>query len=103
VCLDDRTSDGWFIPGELDDVLADQEWSNDVREFAGLGARLQISQRDAHEYSSASHLLEIMDFRARPHWTVLATDVCGLPWYRRSVRSRTARGQNTMRAARCRS
>ena len=36
VCLDDRTSDEWFSPAELDDVLADQAWSDDVREFARL-------------------------------------------------------------------
>jgi hypothetical protein len=80
VCLDDRTSDEWFNPAELDDVLADQAWSDDVREFARLGARQQVSLRDVHEYHAASKLLEVIDARARPHWTVLATDVWGLPW-----------------------
>jgi hypothetical protein len=36
-------------PAELGDVLTDRAWSDDVREFARLGARQQISQRDVHE------------------------------------------------------
>jgi hypothetical protein len=50
VCRDDRTSDEWFIPGWLDDVLADPGWSDDVREFAGLGTGKPISRRVADEY-----------------------------------------------------
>jgi hypothetical protein len=80
VCLDDRTSEEWFNPAELDDVLADPAWSEDVREFARLGAHQHVSLRDVHEYHAASHLLEVIDARARPSWTVLATDVWGLPW-----------------------
>jgi hypothetical protein len=67
-------------PAELDAVLADRGWSDEVREFAGLDVRQQVSRRDVHEYHAASHLLEVIDARARPGWTVLATDVWGLPW-----------------------
>jgi hypothetical protein len=80
VCRDDRTSDEWFIPGWLDDVLADPGWSDDVREFAGLGAGQPISGRVADEYFFAGYLLEFLDSRSRPGWTVLATDVWGMPW-----------------------
>jgi hypothetical protein len=34
-------------------------------------------------YFSALHLRNVTDARARPHWTVLATDVWGLPWLAR--------------------
>jgi len=50
------------------------------REFARLDARQQISQRYVHEYHAASRLLEVIDARARNRWTVLTTDVWGLPW-----------------------
>lgn len=80
VCLDDRTSEEWFDPTELDAVLANPDWSDEVREFAGLDAGQQISQRDVHEYHAASYLDRVIDVRARPHWTVLAADVWGLPW-----------------------
>jgi hypothetical protein len=80
VCRDNRTSDRWFISGWLDDVLADPDLSDDVREFAGLGTGKAISRRVADEYFFAGYLLEFIESRSRPGWTVLATDVWGMPW-----------------------
>lgn len=83
VCLDDRSRAPWVAEtGEL--FLArlkeDPELDRQARRLLELADDQSISIRSAVEVASTLAVAEQLQRFTRPGWTILATDVYGLPW-----------------------
>jgi hypothetical protein len=84
ICLDERstgstvTAAGQAFMARLD---GDPGLAGQARQFLGLAPGEAMSLRGATEASSYVALAEELRRRDRPGWTILATDVHGLPWH----------------------
>lgn len=88
ICMDERTSaehiDAWLELYQTigsDSDLTSNEVESEVREYAGLSAKEPITDRDRAEYAVALLVEEEIELRERTGWTLLATDLYGLPWW----------------------
>jgi len=84
ICLDER-SNGRFVTATAQAFMARLEdnsgLARQARKFLGLAFSAAIPLRGATEASSYLALAQELRRRARPGWTILATDVHGLPWH----------------------
>src|SRR5258708_2298325 len=79
VCLDDRA----VLPKNAAKVAAKVLDSRGLRSETGeilLQAREEDLPRSAWQLSAYDVIADRLASAARPGWTVLATDICGLPW-----------------------
>jgi hypothetical protein len=86
VCLDQCTSAEHFDQ-DIAEILADPLSCATVRDFAHLSEDEPVTPRAVHETTSGYLLLDAIDTRARPQWTILATDLWGFPWRHDGTRS----------------
>ena len=83
VCLDQRSTLDPFVLRQARDTLAtlrSNRQTDLVRQFLGLKTGERISWPGVVEFMAATALDAILESYRRPGWTVLAGDVCGLPW-----------------------
>ena len=51
-----------------------------LREFANIGDA-ELTSHDIADFVAAGCLTAELDRRAQTGWTLLGTDICGMPWY----------------------
>lgn len=64
-----------------DSEMTPDEVELEVRDYAGLGEGEPTSDQDRAEYVADLLVAEELERRERTGWTLLATDIYGLPWY----------------------
>lgn len=93
LCLDDRTS-----PIHIEDIelvreaMVEQGHLDDLRSYRGLDSGEDIDDWTLHEAISYDLVDGTLVSYARPGWTVLATDIHGLPWDWREASTRLSHG-----------
>ncbi len=91
VCLDERAAPSLEVLDMGADVvkqlLDDRELDEEVRDVLELGPHDAVSATAAAGYCAGAALADEMIRYERAGWTVLATDVHGLPWYGERLQS----------------
>lgn len=83
ICLDERSYEPWVAEtGEwfLARLAEDPHLDRQARQLLQVGDDAKIAPRDAAQVASMLALAGHIQRYVRPGWTVLATDVYGLPW-----------------------
>jgi hypothetical protein len=88
VCHDERTAGSWLEESEViyRNWLAEssegdvRDLETSLREFANIG-NAELDLHDIADFVSAECLAAELDLKAQTGWTLLGTDICGMPWY----------------------
>ena len=87
VCLDERTVVDADTVGDMQALLRSRGFRAELAETFDIESRA-VTPKHALMAQSVLYLMNHEDSHARPGWTVLATDVWGMPWgYRDPARS----------------